>query len=437
MKSLLCTLAFFSFSFSVARAADVSDVVVAPGLFTDIEAPRGVHVNVGNGGLIRVVDRGHRLRITGRKMGVTQIRIGEQDIRVSVVKEPIANLFEKFERVIRKKRGLILRFENQTLWVRGRLLRWEDWQDLAELSTNAGAAYRFGADVDPVMSAQIQAALKAQLRKASLPETTLEIKPTATALVPTEPVELSKRIAEVLNPYGFKVETSTAALSLEPLVRVRIVVAELRKDRMLQYGIKWPSAVHAQLLPSPKISDSELIDLDITALESNGFGKVLASPTLLCRSGKEAKFFAGGEIPIKLATYKSSQVVWKQYGVVLKIKPLADFSGRMSIALETEVSGLDTSHAVEGTPGITTNRIESHFDLASSRTIALSGLIKKESSENSSGLPGLGNLPILGPLFAGKGFQENRTELVVFVTPEVATESSLGENPIAAAKEIE
>jgi pilus assembly protein CpaC len=116
--------------------------------------------------------------------------------------------------------------------------------------------------------------------------------------------------------------------------------------------------------------------------------------------------------------------------VLLKIKPLVDGDGRMSIALETEVSMIDQSQVVDGIPGLLTNRIQSHFDLERSETIALSGLIKKEWGKSRSGLPALSNIPILGLLFSSEDYRENRTELVVFVTPKVVPVRGLGQQPV-------
>ena len=62
-------------------------------------------------------------------------------------------------------------------------------------------------------------------------------------------------------------------------------------------------------------------------LESHGIGHVLASPNLICRSGKEAEFLAGGEIPLKIINIKMQDVVWKKYGILLKIQPQGGFSG--------------------------------------------------------------------------------------------------------------
>ena len=103
---------------------------------------------------------------------------------------------------------------------------------------------------------------------------------------------------------------------------------------------------------------------------------------------------------------------------MLKVKPLADFSGRMSIAIETEVSTLEPAPP-DTIPGISTTRIETHFDLVKSRTIAISGLLRNDSSQSAGGLPLLGQIPILGPLFSSRNFREKKTELVVFVTPDI------------------
>jgi pilus assembly protein CpaC len=117
--------------------------------------------------------------------------------------------------------------------------------------------------------------------------------------------------------------------------------------------------------------------------------------------------------------FATHDVVWKKYGIVLKVKPLADALGQMSLQIDTEVSSLDPAKAVEGIPAIITHHVSSYFDLRKPQTIALSGLIKNEEGQNSEGLPWLSRLPVLGPLFASKEFRENRSELIILVRPEI------------------
>ena len=130
---------------------------------------------------------------------------------------------------------------------------------------------------------------------------------------------------------------------------------------------------------------------------------------------------AGGEFPVKFVNYKVKEVIWKKYGIFLKVKPVADSSGRMTIKIETEVSSIN--QIIDGIPSLLTHRVSSTFDMNESRTIILSGLLKEQSHETSSGLPFLGQLPILGPLFSSQKFLNERTELLVFVKPEILENS--------------
>jgi pilus assembly protein CpaC len=420
---VLWVLTLFSL-FGVAHAFESTDfheaTVVGIGRHIEWPVDKGSLINISNGDSIRVVDRQTRLQIFGKRLGETEIRAGKKTLTVHVMSENGATLFQRLQSNLALRRGLVVTVQGKTITVKGRLLRLDDWFHLLTIANGSGARFSFQASIPPELLLGAKAHFKSVLRQSHLPDIALEFAPSAEATVPSEPTQLKSQVERVLGPYGFKVEMSTAALSLEPMVRVRLLVAEVRKSMARTLGIQWPDSLPAQLLPTPRLNNNSPIQLSLNALEQNGMAKVLASPTLLCRSGKEARFLAGGEIPIKIVNHKTQNIVWKQYGILLKISPKADFSGRMSIAIETEVSMPDDAHKVDGIPGLLNNRIESHFDLTSSRTIVLSGLIKKEWSESTAGLPGLSDIPIIGSLFGSKTYKDNRSELMVFVTPEIA-----------------
>ena len=105
--------------------------------------------------------------------------------------------------------------------------------------------------------------------------------------------------------------------------------------------------------------------------------------------------------------------------MLLNVHPEADFQGAISLEIETEVSMLDMANAVEGIPALKSNTVKSHFDLPGRRTIALSGLLREELGNNADGLPYLTSIPILGRLFSSQKFLHRRSELVIFVTPEI------------------
>jgi pilus assembly protein CpaC len=415
IKLFISFLFLFSCSLCNARA-----IVLSPGRSMEWKIPSGAPISVSDGSIIHVTDLGKHVKVTARKLGVAVVRTAHETLTISVLSEPEHRLFESLSESVAGKRGLEVTVEGKTMFIRGRLLRFDDWRSIGEAADGSIGHFVFAAAMTPEITEQAEIFFKRRLMEAHLPELAVSFQPDAVVTMPLEPADLKSRVDRALSAYGFRAEVSAAALSLEPLVRVKLVVAEFRKDKETQIGISWPSSVHAQILPHFGLPSGSSLDVEISALERSGAAKVLASPTLLCRSGKEAQFLAGGEFPIKIANYKAHDITWKQYGVVLKIKPKADFSGRMSIGLETEVSSIDRSNMVDGIPGLFTNRIETHFDLTTSRTIVLSGLIKKEWGDAMQGLPGLSNIPVLGALFGSRDFQEQRSELVVFVTPEVA-----------------
>jgi pilus assembly protein CpaC len=380
-------------------------------------------VSVSNGAVIRTVDQGNSLKITAIKLGTAVIKTETRQLEVMVLPEASFRFYAALSEAIEGRRGLKINSSpGGKLEVGGRLLRAEDWSAIADaLQEVKPGSFLFRANLDPDIQKKIERDIQGRLRNAGLAQVNLRFSPEAVATVGLEPKDAKERAEKVLSAYGFRVEANASVLTLEPLVRVKILVAEVTKSFSRTLGIQLPTSITGQLLPQFAF-DQGGSPFSISAAEDNGDVKVLASPTLLCRSGKEAEFLAGGEFPIKLSNLANSSVSWKKYGVLLKIKPVADYSGRMSIAIETEVSTLNARDKAEDLPSLLTNRMQTHFDLSQSRTIALSGLIKSSNSKDHSGIPGLKDIPILGPLFSSRSFNDDRTELMIFVTPDVPSE---------------
>jgi len=154
---------------------------------------------------------------------------------------------------------------------------------------------------------------------------------------------------------------------------------------------------------------------------NNGDAWVLASPELSTRSGGEAKFLAGGQIPIVTAgALGSTTVTYKDYGIKLNIKPVADDQSNISASITTEVSDIDPSfQAVQGNPGFLMRSTESEINVKSGQTIVISGLVDQRSSASVNKFPFLGDVPVLGALFKSEAFRNNRSDLVIFVTPMI------------------
>jgi pilus assembly protein CpaC len=157
------------------------------------------------------------------------------------------------------------------------------------------------------------------------------------------------------------------------------------------------------------------INLAITS----GDALILAEPRLVARSGGEASFLAGGEVPIEIVTPTSAAIEFKQFGILLNIKPEIDRQDNIRAKVETEISAVDQSVAVGNTPGFLTRRTNADILLRSGETLVMSGLVDRELGRDTTGLKGLSSIPILGHLFKSRAFRDSKTDLVIFVTPQV------------------
>lgn len=160
----------------------------------------------------------------------------------------------------------------------------------------------------------------------------------------------------------------------------------------------------------------------IDALSQNGFVSILAEPNLTAMSGETASFLAGGEFPIVVP--QGNQVVtieFKPFGVALAFTPVVLNNGRISLRVRPEVSQLSTQGQVQingfTIPALSTRRAETTVELGSGQSFAIGGLLQNNITDTLRKLPGLGDVPVLGPLFRSDQFARNDSELVIFVTP--------------------
>ena len=165
------------------------------------------------------------------------------------------------------------------------------------------------------------------------------------------------------------------------------------------------------------------IDVAIKALEDRGVARRLAEPNLIARSGQRASFLAGGEVPIPVSGDEGQITVeYKKFGVGLEFTPTVLADGLISLEIAPEVSSVDRSASVAIGNGITVpsfvvRRAQTSIDLKNGQSFMMAGLLQSENNMINQSIPGLGKLPILGPLFSSKAYQRRETDLVIIVTP--------------------
>jgi pilus assembly protein CpaC len=226
-----------------------------------------------------------------------------------------------------------------------------------------------------------------------------------------------------------------ATVQIDRMIHMDVRVVEIRKNALDQLGVNWAGHMTGPTLGGSYTTGkfpmrvpntgyfgiasnlTSMIDL----LGQSGDSWTLAEPKVSCKSGGEAKFVVGGEIPIPVsAGLGTTSVVYKKYGIILEFKPVADDKGNVTSSIVAEVSEPDPTFSNVGNNGLIAfrqNRTETEVSLKENETLVISGLLRNNGSAAVNGIPGLKDVPVLGSLFKSKEFQNERTELVVLVTP--------------------
>jgi len=187
------------------------------------------------------------------------------------------------------------------------------------------------------------------------------------------------------------------------------------------YPVNLPSNNAYSLFGQFKTGSTDIQAL-VDALNQEGLVTVLAEPSLVALSGQTASFLAGGEFPIPVSQVNGAiSVDFKQFGVKLDFTPTVLSDGRISLKVRPEVSQIDTTVSVTTggvtVPGLSVRRADTTVELASGQSFAIAGLLQSNTTDIISQVPGMGSIPILGKLFSSTNYQNNKTELVIMVTP--------------------
>jgi pilus assembly protein CpaC len=173
-------------------------------------------------------------------------------------------------------------------------------------------------------------------------------------------------------------------------------------------------------------SNGKSVTAFLESLERMGLVRTLAEPNLTALSGEKATFLAGGEFPVPVASQdRTITIQFKKFGVSTEFKPVVLSDGRISLSISAEVSELSTEGAITiealTVPALKTRRAETTLEMPSGGTLAMAGLLSDETRQGVEGIPGLQTLPVLGQLFRSNDYRRRETELVILVTPYLAT----------------
>lgn len=257
---------------------------------------------------------------------------------------------------------------------------------------------------------------------------------------------------DVINLTRVRAQAAPVILPSSKMVSMSVKITEFNTNKLSKLGINWSDAISGpfagfghNVVGNSVFGATSIIDgtnlaaelplninpvlgtfglatgiaSAINLLISTGDAILLAEPRLSARSGGKAEFLAGGEIPVVTSSISGTDVEYKEFGIILNISPIVDDENNIMATINTEVSAVDFSNAVGDVPAFITRKTTTDVFMEDGETLVLSGLIDRSLGESIDKFPILGDIPILGALFRSTDWNNDLTELVIFVTPTV------------------
>ena len=167
---------------------------------------------------------------------------------------------------------------------------------------------------------------------------------------------------------------------------------------------------------------SRFLNLELSALESDGRGRIVSSPRVLTANQVEASIEQGTEIPYEESTSSgATSVSFKKAVLSLKVKPLITPDGRiqLQVAVNKDQPRFDARFPV---PAVDTKNVRTEVLVENGGTVVIGGIFEEEESSSVARIPLLGELPVVGGLFRNTRKQTSQKELLVFITPRIVSE---------------
>lgn len=171
------------------------------------------------------------------------------------------------------------------------------------------------------------------------------------------------------------------------------------------------------------------LDLQISALETVGKGKVISNPKILTVDNGKAKILQGKSIPIrKLTTEGTISTEFKDINIELNVQPHITPDKSIGMSIDIKKEELDpTVPSIEGVPGTDKKEANTNVIIRDGETIVIAGMYKVNTEDSKTGVPGLMRLPILGWLFKQEKEKVLTSELLIFITPRIVEQPARSE----------
>ncbi len=190
------------------------------------------------------------------------------------------------------------------------------------------------------------------------------------------------------------------------------------------YNVNLPAAIGAGsggtlgvFMGGPQ--DSFLLDIQLSALEAEGKGRVLSNPKLVTSDSKKAIIQQGKSIPYKTVSQTGTQTQFAEAVLGLEVTPTVTKDGFIKLEILAKKDQADFINQSEGVPTIDKKQATTILYVKDGDTAVIGGIYERTENDGESGLPGLRHIPLLGWLFKKQTKLDNKTELLIFITPRI------------------
>jgi general secretion pathway protein D len=224
-------------------------------------------------------------------------------------------------------------------------------------------------------------------------------------------------------------------------VEIEVTIAEVTLNDDLAYGVqfflsnKFGSLINSSGTSTPigetlpgfnaVLGNQASPRVVLNALHQYTDVKVLSNPSLVVVDNQAATLEVGDQVPVTTGTANVlsaantvvNTVDYKNTGIILNVKPRVNNNGLVLLDIEQEISSVPPGSSL--TPTISERKVKSELSVESGQTVLLAGLISESQSKTHSGIPVLDQIPLLGNAFSQKDNSINRTELIMFIRPQI------------------
>lgn len=188
------------------------------------------------------------------------------------------------------------------------------------------------------------------------------------------------------------------------------------------YAVNLPAAgaTSGIMFSLSNASDSVRLDLALSAMESEGKGRIISAPRTTTQNNLEANITQGKSIPVQTNQNNTITVRFIPAALELKVKPQITAKGTIIVVVDIKNNAPDFANpAINGIPAINTQTIKTTIMVEDGGTIVIGGLYRVEEAESHAKTPFLSKIPLLGTLFRNSNQTRTQRELLVFITPRI------------------